>query len=147
MIIDASLLLSDQQAITASAASTNAIDLGATGTPYGANSALVRDIGRGEEVEISVAVVASFNNLTSLTVAVQTSPDGSTWTTRYQGEAVALASLVAGYQFKAPCCFDEGTDARYVRLYYTVAGTAPSSGKVTAAVVASRQTNLSYGGR
>lgn len=147
MIFDASLLLSDQQAITASAASTNVIDLGATGTPYNSGVALTRDIGRGEEVELSVSVVQSFNNLTSLTVAVQTSPDNATWTTRYQGEAVALASLVAGYQFKFPCCFDEGADTRYVRLYYTVAGTAPSTGKITAGPVASRQTNNSYGGR
>ncbi|PTR05681.1 MULTISPECIES: Bbp16 family capsid cement protein [unclassified Novosphingobium] len=147
MIFDNSLLLSSAQAITASAASTNVIDLGATGTPYNSSVPLTRDIGRGEEVELSVAVVASFNNLTSLTVGVQTSPDNSTWTTRYQGEAVPLASLVAGYQFKFPCCFDEGTDTRYVRLYYTVAGTAPTAGSITAGQVASRQTNSSYGGR
>jgi hypothetical protein len=108
---------------------------------------LTRDIGRGEEVDLSVAVVASFNNLTSLQVAVQTSPDNSTWTTKYSGKVVLLAELVAGYQFKFPCCFDEGTDERYVRLYYTVVGTAPTAGSITAGPVASRQTNNSYGGR
>ena len=34
MIIDTSLVFSNQQAVTTSAPSTNAIDLGATGTPY-----------------------------------------------------------------------------------------------------------------
>jgi hypothetical protein len=121
------------------------IDLGPTGTPFGSTVPLTRDIGRGHEVEISVAVTASFNNLTSLQVGVQTSPDNSTWTTRYSGEAVPLASLVAGYQFKVPGEFEEGTDARYVRLFYTVAGTAPTTGTVNAAIVASRQTNNSYG--
>jgi hypothetical protein len=147
MIFDNSLLLSSAQAITASAASTNVIDLGTTGTPFGSSVALTRDIGRGEEVDLSVAIVATFNNLTSLTVAVQTSPDNSTWTTKYSGRVVPLAELVAGFQFKFPCCFDEGTDERYVRLFYTVAGTAPSTGSVTAGPVASRQTNNSYGGR
>jgi hypothetical protein len=147
MIFDNSLLLSNQQAITGSAASTNVIDLGPTGMPYGSTVPLTRDIGRGCEVEISVAVTASFNNLTSLQVGVLTSPDGATWTTRYSGEAVPLASLVAGYQFKVPGEFEEGTDARYVRLFYTVAGTAPTAGTINAAIVASRQTNNSYGGR
>jgi hypothetical protein len=115
--------------------------------PYGSSVPLTRDIGRGCEVEISVAVTASFNNLTSLQVGVQTSPDNATWTTRYLGEAVPLASLVAGYQFKVPGEFEEGTDARYVRLFYTVAGTAPTAGTINAGIVASRQTNNSYGGR
>lgn len=147
MIFDNSILLSDQQAITATAASTNVIDLGATGTPFPTNAALTRDIGRGEEVELSVAVVATFNNLTSLQVSVETSPDNSTWTGKYFGRAVPLSELVAGFQFKFPCCFDEGTDERYVRLKYTVVGTAPSTGKITAGPVMSRQTNNSYGGR
>jgi hypothetical protein len=38
MILDTSLVLSDAQGITASAASTNVIDLGPTGTPFGANA-------------------------------------------------------------------------------------------------------------
>jgi len=147
MIFDASLLLSDQQAITASAASANVIDLGATGTPVGSSVPLTRDIGRGCKVELSVAVTATFNNLTSLAVSIQTSPDNATWTTREQGEAVPLANLVAGYQFKVPAEFEESTDTRYVRLFYTVVGTAPTTGKINAGVVASRQTNNTYGGR
>lgn len=145
MIYDNTLLLSDQQAITATAASTNTIDLGATGTPFG-GSAIVRDIGRGGQIPLAVNVVQTFNNLTSLQVSVQTSPDASTWTTIDSGRTVPLAELTAGFQFRVPADLPEGTNARYVRLNYTVTGTAPTTGKITAGVVAARQTNYTYGG-
>ena len=47
------------------------IDLGATGTPYGAGTALTRDIGKGSLIPISVNVVQAFNNLTSVVVSLQ----------------------------------------------------------------------------
>ena len=142
MILDTSLVLSDAQGITASAASANVIDLGPTGTPFGANAPLGRDIGRGRDIDLAVSVRQTFATLTSLTVAVQTSPDNATWTTIASGAAVPLASLVAGYQFKVPGEIPEGTNARYLRLYYTVAGSAATAGQISAAVVASRQTTL-----
>lgn len=146
MIFDNSLLLSDAQAITADAASTNVIDLGATGTPHGSTVALTRDIGIGSRVPLHVSVVETFNNLTSLVVQVQTSPDNSTWTTIQGGATVAAADLVAGYQFDVPYEFPEGTKARYVRLNYDITGTAPTTGKITAGAVMARQTNNTYGG-
>jgi len=145
MIFDNSLLLSDGQAITADAASTNVFDLGATGTPYG-GSALTRDIGIGYGVPLSVRVTETFNNLTNIVVQVQTSPDNSTWTTIQSGATVALASLVAGFQFDVPYEFPQGTKARYVRLNYDITGTAPTTGKITAGVVMARQTNKTIGG-
>ncbi|GHC97636.1 Bbp16 family capsid cement protein [Novosphingobium pokkalii] len=147
MIIDNSLLLSDAQAVTASAASANVIDLGTTGTPYGANAALLRDLGRGPEVDLAVTVTQAFAGLTSLQVSVQVSPDNATWTTVSSGAVVPLASLAAGYQFKVPGSIEEGVNARYLRLYYTVGGSNATAGKITAAVVASRQTNLGVGGQ
>lgn len=143
MIFDLTLLFSDGQAITADAASTNVVPLGATGTPYG-GSALIRDVGIGRGVPIAVSVTESFNNLTSLVVQVQTSPDNSTWTTIESGATVLLASLVAGYQFDVPYELPIGTKARYVRLYYDITGTAPSTGKITAGVVAARQSAPAY---
>lgn len=147
MIIDNSLLLSDAQAVTASAASANVIDLGTTGTPYGASAALLRDLGRGQEVDLAVTVTQAFAGLTSLQVSVQVSPDNATWTTVSSGAVVPLASLVAGYQFKVPGSIEEGVNVRYLRLYYTVGGSNATAGKITAAVVASRQTNLGVGGQ
>ena len=146
MIFDNSLLLSDDQAITGDAASTNVIDLGATGTPHGSSVALTRDIGIGDGVPLHVSVTETFNNLTSLQVQVQTSPDNATWTTIQGGKVVAAADLVAGYQFDVPYEFPEGTKARYVRLNYDVTGTAPTTGKITAGPVLARQTNNTYGG-
>lgn len=146
MIFDNSLLLSDAQAVTADAPSTNVIDLGVTGTPYGSTVPLTRDIGIGARVPLHVSVVETFNNLTSLQVQVQTSPDNATWTTILGGAVVPAASLVAGHQFDVPYEFPEGTKARYVRLNYDVTGTAPTTGKITAGAVMARQTNHTYGG-
>lgn len=147
MIFDNSLLLSDAQPVTASAASANVIDLGTTGTPYGASAALVRDLGRGQEVDLAVTVSQTFAGLTNLQVSVQVSPDNATWTTVSSGAVVPLASLATGYQFKVPGSIEEGVNARYLRLYYTVGGSNATAGKITAAVVSSRQTNLGVGGQ
>jgi hypothetical protein len=148
MIFDNNLLFSSNQAITASTASTNTIDLGATGTPYGFTNPLIRDIGRGDgSIELSVTVTQTFNNLTSLQVSVQTSNDLATWATVETKDPVLLVTLVAGHQFRVPSEFVEGLNQRYVRLYYTVNGTAPTTGAINAGVVASRQTNNSFGGQ
>jgi len=143
MIIDTSLVFSDQQLVTVSAPSTNTIDLGATGTPYAATNPLVRDIGRGDRLDLSVSVSQAFAGLTSLQVSVQTSPDNVTWTSVDTGAPIAAASLSAGYMFRVPNLV-ENAAARYLRLYYTAVGTA-TQGAVSAAIVASRQTNIASG--
>lgn len=145
MIFDMQGIFSDAQAITADAGSTNTIGLGATGTPYGASSPLVRDIGKGGGcVPISITVTEAFNNLTTLQISVQTDDNSgfSSASTRVLTEAIPLASLVAGYQVQAIYEFPEGTKERYVRLFYDITGTAPTTGKITAGVVADRQTNF-----
>ena len=144
MIIDTSLIFSNQQAVTASAPSTNTIDLGVTGTPFGATLALVRRLGEGEPIALSVSVGQTFAGLTSLQVSVETSPDGVTWTPTDSGEVVPAASLVAGYLFAVPKII-EAASARYLQLYYNVVGTA-TAGTINAAIVASRQSNINCGG-
>lgn len=146
MIFDNTLLLSDQQAITADAASTNTIDLLATGSPFG-GSPINKDVGRSVHVPLAILVTEAFNNLTSLQVQVQTSPDNATWTTIESGTQIPLSVLTSGHQVRVIDSLPEGTNARYVRLFYDVTGTAPSTGKITAGIVAARQTNYSYGGR
>lgn len=142
MIFDNTLRVSNQQAITADAASTDVIDLGATGTPFG-GTAIVRDIGVGKEVDVSVIVTETFNNLTSMNVSVQTDDNSgfSSPTTVYKSGEILLASLVAGFQFKCPAVFGNGVNERYVRLFYDITGTAPTTGKITAGVVSARQSN------
>ena len=143
MIMDKTLEFSNAQAITADAASTNTIDLGATGSAYGAATALVRDIGPGEDIPLVVTVTETFNNLTSMNISIQTDDNTgfSTPKTVYRSPEYTLAQLAIGAEFLLPSDFPVGTNERYVRLYYDITGTAPSLGKVTAGVVMSRQTN------
>lgn len=141
MIFDKTLLFSDAQAITATAASTNIVDLGETGTVYGAAAALTRDVGKGNRMPINVQVVEAFNTLTSLTIAVQVDTVENFATPKtVASQTIALADLTAGavssLNFILP-----GADERYLRVHYTVTGTAPTTGKVTAGIVAAQQTN------
>ena len=143
MIIDATTLFSSAQSITATAASTNIIDLGAPGTIYGAASAIVRDIGRGADVPLKCTVVESFNNLTSLIISIETDDNSgfSTPATVFTSPTYGLADLATGARNLLPENVPIGTNERYMRLKYTVAGTAPTLGKITAGVTAGNQTN------
>lgn len=138
-LFDESGIFSDNQAITADAASTNVIDTGAMGTPVGNAGALVEDLGLSE-IEILVQVTEDFNNLTSLAVQVQmdTADTFGSPTTIATSETALLADLKAGYRFRVPCAIPEGATERYFRLFYDVTGTAPTTGKVFAGVVAAR---------
>lgn len=135
MIFDQQTLLSDQQAVTASAASTNVIDLGPIA------SGVARDIGKGQPIPLRIQVTEAFNNLTSLAFALQVDDNEAfaspktVWTT-----TVVLADLKAG-KVIIPEYVARGTDERYMRLYYTVTGTAPGTGKITAGVVLGAQSN------
>lgn len=143
MLTDGLGTFSNQQAITASAASTSSIDLSATGTPTpGHTVALKRDIGRGNKVAIRVQVTETFLTLTSLKVAIQTDDNSgfSSATTVLETEAIAVADLVAGYVFNLEY-LPRNTDERYLQLYYTVAGSNATAGKIFAATVVAAQDN------
>lgn len=121
MLFDDNLLFSNAQAITADAASTNS---------YKCNG----DIGKGIPVPLHVQVMQNFNNLTSLTVKIQTATDAAfTSPVTLAETTVLLADLVAGkvldLNYIPTGCLN------YIRLYYDVTGTAPTTGKITAGVV------------
>jgi len=140
MIFSLQQLFSDAQAITATAASTNHIDLGAQGVPYGAN-AQTRDQGKGNKVPVLIQVVADFNTLTSLNVAIQQDDDNAFGTAEdVVSQDVVLADLVAGKQI-AMDVLPRDLTKRYVRLNYTVTGSAPTTGAVTAGITMGNQTN------
>lgn len=141
MILDAQNMFSDGQAITATAASTNQIDLGATGTAYGAAAALTADVGKDNEIPLLLTVTQAFNNLTSLQVTLQTDMDVAFGSPKeVASRTYTLAELGTGIK-TFPACVMEGSDERYLRLNYTVTGVAPTTGKITAAIVAARQTH------
>lgn len=140
MILSAQSLFSDDQAITASADSTNVYDLGVAGTPYDAAAALNRDIGKGAGVPILVQVTEDFNNLTSLTVNISTGATTALGTT-VASQTIALADLVAGKQMSIVVLPNDITE-RYLGVEYVVTGTAPTTGKVTAGITMGVQTNV-----
>ena len=142
MILDTTTMFSDDQAITASAASTNLLDLGASGTPVGAAAAISRDLGNSV-VPILIQVTTAFANNTSLKVGIQTDDNTgfSSAATVLESEAIAVATLVAGYKFVmqyVPMTVNE----RYVRLYYTIAGSNANAGNITAGLIMGNQTNV-----
>lgn len=114
-------IFSDDQAITATAVSTNYVDVGAFA-------------GRGEPIDLLTRVTTAFNNLTSLQVQVQEcDTTGGSYVTVAETPAVLLASLVAGYDFKLQ--YLPNVTKRYIKLNFVVVGTAPTAGKVFAAAV------------
>lgn len=129
MLLDQQALFSAAQAITATAASTNVIDTGSA-----------KDVGKYGDIPLLIQVVEGFNNLTSLTVTVQTD-DNSAFSSAADvlSMTIPLASLVLGY--KSPVITLPMKMERYIRLNYTVTGTAPTTGKVTAGITGGVQTN------
>ncbi|SXA97181.1 Uncharacterised protein [Klebsiella pneumoniae] len=129
MLLDQQALFSAAQAITATAASTNVIDTGSN-----------KDVGKYGDIPLLIQVVEGFNNLTSLTVTVQTD-DNSAFSSAADvlSMTIPLASLVLGY--KSPVITLPMKMERYIRLNYTVTGSAPTTGKVTAGITGGVQTN------
>jgi hypothetical protein len=142
MIISNQDIFSDSQGpITATAASTNVLDVGAAGTPFGAPVAVGRDLGNMDvKIHVDCRVVQVFNNLTSLDVALQGSDDNSSWSI-IATENYLLAKVNVLGRLDFPSALIRGAKYRYLRLNYTVNGSAPSTGKIFAAVVPGHQTN------
>jgi hypothetical protein len=138
MIFDKQTLFSDAQAITASAASTNAIDLGPVD--------LARDIGKGKPIPLLIQVVEVFDSVAddeTLEVAVQFDST-ETFT---PDKAIVIGKFTNAQLktlgFQLPCqAIPDGSNLQYMRLYYTVAGSGNfTAGKLTAGIVMGRQTN------
>lgn len=144
MIFDLTEQFSNAQAVTATAASTNVLDTGNPGTVYGAAAALRRDLGKGTKVPLAVRVVQSFNNLTSLIITYEVADDAAfstNKTTVFTSPTYVLADLATGAHLLLPDQVPVEANRRYHRLLYTVAGTAPTLGQITAGIVADNQTN------
>lgn len=138
MIMDLFTTLSDKQAITASAPSTNVYDAGIAGTPKFAKGPVIRDLGRGDPIPINIQVTETFNTLTSLTIALEADDAvGFGSATIVQSIVIPLAQLVAGRKIP-PFFLPEGLNKRYFRLNYTVTGPNPTLGKISAALVFGR---------
>ncbi len=140
MIFSAQQIFSDDQVITASADSTNVIDLGLPGTPFGAVAPLNQDIGKGAMVPILIQITEAFNNLTSLEIKISTGATTALGTTVIS-KVIPLADLTLGKQFPIMVLPNEITE-QFLGIEYVVAGTPPTLGKVTAGITMGNQTNF-----
>ncbi|MCK7030064.1 Bbp16 family capsid cement protein [Enterobacter kobei] len=137
MILDKLLMFSEAQAVTASAASTDVIDL----SPIDGTR---RDIGVGYPLEFwaTVNTTATAAGAATLNVQLQTSPDNSTWTTLYDSGTLALAALTAGkrlFSAKVPAGVQ-----RYLRVNYVI-GTGPlTAGAFTSGINLDVDNNTPY---
>ncbi len=125
------LLMFDESAavISASGPSANVIDLGTA------------DLGKSEEMDIFVQVTQAFNNLTSLGIKAQTAVDAAfTAPVDLPVSATPLLASLTQNSEQLRVSVPKGC-LRFLRLYYTVTGTAPTTGTIRAGLVADRQTN------
>lgn len=132
MYLDKQLMFEESaSAITATRASTNVLDLGSS------------DAGKSEGMDIFAKTTEAFNNLTSLGVKLQNASDEA-FTTPVDLPAQETITLASGglaiNKEVLRTSLPKGC-LRYVRLYYTVTGTAPTTGKITAGLILNRQTN------
>ena len=131
MYIDKNLQVSNEQAVTASAASTDVIDYGQANPNAGLDD--------HSKLVITVDVAATASGSATVTFSLQDSADNSTFADVAVTAAIAKADLVAGYQVVIPM---PTKLRRYVRAYYTVATGPLTAGKFSAQVVTGIQQNI-----
>lgn len=133
MIIDKQNLFSEDQALTASAVSSNVIDLGN-------DHAYLQPLNEKGLIEVLAQVTLALTGGTSLQVVLQSDDDvafGSP-TVVLESAVVPAADLVAGYQFKLGKL--PRINEQYLRLSYVIVGPF-GAGTIFGALVLDRQTN------
>lgn len=134
MIIDKSLKVSAEQAVTASAASTDVIDFGQANPNLGLAD-------QPSMMAITVDEAAAASGAATVTFSIQDSADNSSFADVAVTAAIGKASLPLGGQVLIPM---PPKLRRYCRVYYTI-GTGPlTAGKFSAQVVTGVQANTHY---
>ncbi len=129
MILSTEDLLSDDQAITTTADSTNVIQIPANSAP-------------GQPLRLLIQVTEDFEDGTSVAFDLETDDNAafSSAVNIASVAAIAAAVLVEGYEI--PIEFLPKANEEFIRLEYTVVGTF-TAGKITAGFVHDRQSNKS----
>lgn len=133
MFIDNNLQVSNAQAVTASAASTDLIDFGQANPNVGLDDR--------SNMVITVDEAATAAGAATVVFSVQDSADNSTFADVAVTAAIDKATLVAGHQVVIPM---PTKLRRYCRVYYTVATGPLTAGKFSAQVVTGVQQNVAY---
>lgn len=127
MLLDKQLLVSEAQAVTASAASTNIIDLSA-----------YRNVGVGKDIEAALFVdeAATAAGAATVQFGIETDDNAgfSSATQLYLSPAIPKASIVPGFNPFAGLKLPAGVE-RYLRFYYTVATGPLTAGKFTGGLI------------
>lgn len=129
------------QAVTATALSTNVIDLRNSGLLALKNEGIV-----GQNVYLNVDVIAAFNTLTSLTITLETDSTSNLATspTVHLTFSVLLAALAAGTKVVQVALPILPNYERYMGVRYTVVGSNPTLGTVMAYLSLDPQSNTGY---
>ena len=135
MILNMNETFSENQAITATAISTNVITLVDNGIVVGEAAAIARDLGAGNEIPLVIQVTEAFATATSITFSLESSAAVglTSATVHWTSAAIPIATLVPGYKLPVRVLPD-GTMLKYLGMRYTVTGSAATAGKVTAAL-------------
>ena len=146
MIRDRQNTFSNDQALTATAISTNVIDLG----PLGASN-LIRDIGSGEPLYLHILVKTALDSAGEAATLTATMESDSTenlatsatvhWTSGSVAEAVVG---VAGYWIAKGVPLPSGGYERYLGVRYTVGTESFTSGNVDAWISNNRFDDRTY---
>lgn len=139
MYVDAQLLLSDAQAVTASADSTNLIDLGT-----------VRDIGTGSDLYlVTIIDVAMTDTGSDSTVTVTLQGDSTATITPDATQALFTFAATSAAGSVGIAKLDPGSaplQYRYINVEYTVAGGDLTTGSFTTFITTDVQKYVSYPG-
>ena len=135
MYVDALLLFSDAQAITATAASTSHVDFGS-----------VRDVGAGEDLYVVVSCDVAMTDASSdSTVAVSVEGDSTTtFTPDFTRTLFTFSALSAAGTIKYAKLGPGDVNLRYLQLMYTVAGGNLTTGSFTAFMTNNIDKYVSY---
>ena len=134
------------QAITATAISTNVIDLRSGGS---SGLALADEgiNGANGGMFLVISTAQAFNNLTSLTITLESDSAAGLATAPvvHYSKTILLAALTANTTLiRVPIPSDDYK--RFLGVRYTVTGTAPTTGTVNAALVFDINRNVAYPG-
>jgi hypothetical protein len=122
MSVDARLLVSAAQALTATAVATDTIPLEVAGLDLGAGEPL------GFAFHVNVAADATTGDETyEFQIVTSTASDGTTGQDVISSEAIARATLAAGYRFLLPVPVSRiAATATHITAKYVLGGTTPT---------------------
>lgn len=146
MVRDGELILCDQQSLVNGVGtflSEGSFDAGTVDTmvaAFQARGAVRHDVGQGNPLFLNVQIVEdvdSAGGAATLKVELVTADDealtSNLVSVAITGDAIAEATLVAGYKFPFPVILPPGLGAdRFYGLRFTVAGEAITAGKIDA---------------